>query len=201
MTNSPSRRMGRGVHQPHAAGIIKVVPHRHGTQHGIDNGDDRHAVAQHIVVGLRGFQRRPEVKTAVQQVHQHGQREQRPAEGGQSPQRPVPAQIFFRKRVPLKHDVFDRIVCTSQFIDKDFLQRQGHGVRQQRPEAMSRSVASWAFIRMMRVCTWPILDAWSTGRSAGTSLTPSGEHHLHFHHVVPGSWASVSVPAAHGCIL
>ena len=88
---------GQGVHQPHAAGVIEVVPHRHGTQHGIDNGDDRHAVAQHIVVGLRGFQRRPEVKPAVQQVHQHGQREQRPAEGGQSPQRPVPAQIFPEK--------------------------------------------------------------------------------------------------------
>ena len=38
---------------------------------------------------------------------------------------------FLRNKVRLKNDVFDCIVRTSQFIDKDLLQRQGHRIHQQ----------------------------------------------------------------------
>ena len=66
---------------------------------------------------------------------------------------------FFRKRVPLKHDVFDRIVCTSHLVNKDLLQRQGMASTSSGLCFISRSVASCAFIRMMRVCTRPSFEA------------------------------------------
>ncbi len=88
---------GQGVHQPHAAGVVKVAPHRHGAQNGVHDGNNRHPVGQHSVISLSGLQRRPKLEPVVQQVHQHGQGEHGPAEGGQAPQRPVPGQIFLKK--------------------------------------------------------------------------------------------------------
>ena len=54
---------------------------------------------------------------------------------------------------------------------------------------MSRSVASWAFMRMMSVCTRPTREVCSTGSSGGTVSIPSWNTTCNFT-MFSCSWAS-----------
>ena len=47
---------GQGVHQPYAAGVVEVAPHRHGTEGGIHQADDGDG-ADHLVVHLGELRR------------------------------------------------------------------------------------------------------------------------------------------------
>ena len=88
---------GQGVHQPHAAAVVEIAPHRHGAQHGVAQHHDGHRVGHYLVIvggELQGRHGHP----VAQPLGQHGQRKQGAAEGGHAPQRPKPAQVLAKER-------------------------------------------------------------------------------------------------------
>ena len=83
---------GQRVHQPHAAGVVQIPPHRHGAESGVHQADDGDG-ADGIVVHLGELWSGEGMPAPVHHVQQDRQRKQGPDKGGQAPQRPEPGQV------------------------------------------------------------------------------------------------------------
>ena len=91
---------GQRMQKSYAAGVVEIVPHAHGAEDGIKQRDQGHTIGHHGIVDLGHFQTQHIIQEMIvlQNLHQKRQRENGTEEGGHTPQRPEPGQVFAKQR-------------------------------------------------------------------------------------------------------